>query len=110
MVRLTISDLIAKLKKRCSEEFKTAGSPTLKISFKVDALWVSEEGAKVRGKDDVTEYYKFWEASEFKDFEDAEELLNNEERMGTAERIEVLYDSEKKGFDSWKEFLMWLGY
>lgn len=81
----------------------------LKISFKVDALWVSEEGAKVRGKDDVTEYYKFWEASEFKDFEDAEELLNNEGQMEKAERIEVLYDGGKKEFDSWKEFLRWIG-
>jgi hypothetical protein len=109
MERLTLNELAKKLEERCREESKVSEAPKMKISFTgADALWISEGEAKVRGKNDATEYYKFWEASEFKDFADAEDVLNDEGRMQMVEKVEVFYTGGKKEFKTWREFLGWL--
>lgn len=109
MGRLTVDELTEKLERRCREDLKASGPPKLKIAFEVDALWISDREARVRGKNDATEYYKFWEASEFKEFNDAEHMLNDEDQMRKVKKVEVIYTGGRKEFGSWKEFLKWLG-
>jgi len=108
MSRLTTSELMKSLEKKCREELKIKDGLSLKICFEIDALWISGDEFKVRGKNDLTEYYKFWEASEFKDFIDAEDVLNDETQMRKVEKVEVIFAGGKKEFRSWKEFLKWL--
>ena len=97
------------MKKKCSEELRITETPRIKINFVgADALWISEGEAKARGKIDVTEYYKFWEASDFKDYDNAEDLLNDEKGMQKVEKVDVIYSDSKKEFNTWKEFLRWL--
>ena len=109
MDQVIIRELINRLERRCSKDLKIKGPPKMKICFLgPDALWLSEEEARVRGKNDASQYYKIWDASEFKDFNDAEDVLNDENQMKKVEKIEVIYNSDKKEFGSWKEFLKWL--
>ncbi|MEM2902413.1 MAG: hypothetical protein QXO32_06775 [Candidatus Bathyarchaeia archaeon] len=109
MGHLTLKELTEKLERKLRKELKTSESPKLKVDFELDALWISNGEAKARGKDDITEYYKFWEASEFKEFRDAEEVLNDEDQMRKVGKVEVIYAGGKKEFRSWKDFLKWLG-
>ncbi|MEM3072207.1 MAG: hypothetical protein QW172_01975 [Candidatus Bathyarchaeia archaeon] len=101
--------LTESLEKKALEELGISEGLALKVCFGVDALWISSGEVKVRGKNDVTGYYKFWEASEFKDYIDAEEVLNDEDQMRKVEKVEVIYTGGKKEFRSWKDFLKWLG-
>lgn len=105
-----IRELFGKLSSKCVKEFgESEAAPKLKIYFGgSDVLWISEEGAKVRGMDEG-EFYKFWEASEFSDYAGPEEMLNDDSKMAEAETLEIIYGERRKTFSSWKDFIQWLG-
>ncbi|MGC8961089.1 MAG: hypothetical protein ACP5K1_01415 [Candidatus Bathyarchaeia archaeon] len=104
-----VKELFEKVGSKCIGEFGGSGiAPKLKIYFGgVDALWISEGEAKVRGVEEGG-FYKFWEASEFSEYAGPEEMLGDESRMAEAESIELICGEQRRSFNSWREFIQWL--
>ncbi|MEM3677188.1 MAG: hypothetical protein QW176_03460 [Candidatus Bathyarchaeia archaeon] len=104
-----VRELFERVGSKCIREFGGSGmAPKLKIYFGgVDALWISEGEAKVRGVEEGG-FYKFWEASEFSEYTGPEEMLGDNSRMAEAKTVELIYGEGRKVFNSWGEFIRWL--